>query len=189
MRLTWVLIWMGGSIAQISAAQAQTPPATAPTTTTRPTSRAEPLAQPVTAVEYLISVLKKEDFSAIREVNLQQATTSELREVYGPAIKQLRAGGKIVVVDSNKSGTCAMVICRLIDRNENTQSVFSLITIQRFDQWKVEWGKPNLLRMTRGERDTLIRLAEWSQSRLKELRTLWIESTTKPAAVPAAGNP
>src|SRR5688572_32248619 len=102
MRWMSVLVAAAALTAQNAAGQTDGPAATRPTTTTRPTSRAEPLAQPVTAVEYLISVVKKEDFTAIREVNLQQATTSELREVYGPAIKHFRAGSKIVVVDSQK---------------------------------------------------------------------------------------
>jgi hypothetical protein len=58
------------------------------------------------------------------------------------------------------------------------------MAVQRFGDWKVEFGRVNELKLTSGERDQLWKLREWNSKRIAELR-----ATTAPASAAATTRP
>ena len=152
-----------------------TQPSSQPTTRVA-SPAANPLATPVSAVEYMLKLAKAEDFEALHNVDLQMGASTELRAKFAPVIKWYRTGYRVSVLSSKQDKAVASVICELVDSEGERRQVFSVMTVMRFDEWKVEIGAPAARRLTSGERDSIMKLEDWRRQRLAELR-----STTRPS--------
>lgn len=151
--------------------------------TSRPATRPNPQGDPASAVKYLFELIAKGDYAAVRRVNLESATVTQLQEIYERVAWAMNNGYSITVAETHVVGPVASVICQVTDGK--VVEHLAVIVIERFDDWKVEFsGQPNLRRLSPGERSSLVKANEWRSKRLAELRP-----TTRPATQPAPAGP
>jgi len=148
--------------------------------TTRATTKPDPQADPVSAVKYLLKLVKDGDFVSVRSVNLRPEATIDLRREYALWTRWFHAGGAMEVVDFKRAKDVASVICATEDKQGKRVGAFSVTAVLRFDEWKVETSKPNLKRFSPDERDAILSLDEWRLRRLMEVAPT-VGSATQPA--------
>lgn len=161
---------------------AAAPSAKTPSTTqasTRPATRPNPLREPDLAVQRFFDLLRREDFSNARLISLHSITSSELREAMAKMIAGFHEGKKPVIVDVHRAGNVAIVECQIMSARGEKEFAFGLITVQRYDDWKIQIGPPNPLKLTEGERNYFAEVAARLEQRVAE-RKVEAESGAKP---------
>lgn len=181
MRAWWVGAMLMAACAVARAAEvnvAATHPANEPTS--RPATRPNPLANPVSAVTYMFELIGKQDFAQLHDVSFERATATELREQCQQVLAALQHGFTVRTLDSASEGNVASVICQFSTARGTPQPPFSIIAVQRFDDWRVCVGALGPSKLTPGERENLAVVVKWRAQRLAEL-----SATTQPAGTPS----
>ena len=138
--------------------------------TTQTTEPFDPMKQPDTAVEYMYQQIKAGRFDMVRQMAADPISMQELRDNFSSTRDQLRAGGKIEIVEVKPFNQVAMVICHYVDTNPDHEAYYAMTLMQRYDRWRVLLTDVNTRRLTEGEVTNLRAGVAWAKQRVLELR-------------------
>ena len=143
----------------------------------------EPLETPNQTVARMFELMQKQDLAGVRAMLGDPPPPDRLRSEVALVADRMNGGAKWQIMDSRTEGVAAVVIFRTTFA-DGKEEFTPIPLVNRYDRWRVLLGTLNPKKLSGGERSGINRLANWTETRLNELRG--VPTTTKPATTPTA---
>jgi hypothetical protein len=151
---------------------------------TEPASRpVDPLATPESTVRHFLELCSSKQLPDLTEVTsllVESPPEEELVPRLNRVRRRLLNGATWEIVQTNTRNSAASVLFRATYRGRSDVSAILLLKIR--ERWKIVLGELNPKKYTPGEKEDLLRMAQWSQ----EQAATYQSSTTAPASAPAS---